>query len=106
MDKKIPHLDKILDFKRKLKRDIQIDKMLLFGSFARGDYGRWSDIDLLIVSRSFRTIKKVRRPVKLYDYWTYQYPVDFLCYTPEEFKKLSKRITIVREAVKEGIEIK
>ena len=105
MGKKIPHLKKVINFKKELGKDIKVDKMLLFGSFARGDYRRWSDIDLLIVSKDFRNIKKVKRPVKLYDYWTYKYPVDFLCYTPEEFKRLSKRITIVREAVKEGIVI-
>ena len=79
--------------------------MLLFGSFARGDHRKWSDIDILIVSKDFKYIRKVKRPVKLYDYWTYKHPIDFLCYTPEEFKRLSKRVTIVREAIKEGIEI-
>jgi hypothetical protein len=34
------------------------------------------------------------------------YPVDFLCYTPEEFRKLSKQISLVKQAIKEGIEIK
>jgi len=105
MGKKIPYLKKIISFKKKLEKKIDITKMLLFGSLARGDYRRWSDIDLLIVSKDFRNIKKVRRPVKLYDYWTYKYPVDFLCYTPEEFNKLKEQISIVREAVKEGIEI-
>lgn len=105
MGKKNPHLSKILNFKRKLGSSIHIDKMLLFGSFARGDYKKWSDIDLLIVSNDFKNTMKVRRPVKLYDYWTYKYPVDFLCYTPKEFNRLKKQITIVREAVREGIEI-
>ena len=41
----------------------------------------------------------------MYDYWSLKYPVDFLCYTPEEFNKLKKQITIVREAVENGIEI-
>ena len=50
-------------------------------------------------------VKKVRRAVALYDYWTYKYPVDFLCYTPEEFDKLKGRVGIVSQAVKEGIEI-
>ena len=31
--------------------------------------------------------------------------MDILCYTPEEFEKLKKRIGIVQEAVKEGIEV-
>jgi hypothetical protein len=31
--------------------------------------------------------------------------VDFICYTPEEFEKLKKEVSIVSEAFKEGIEI-
>jgi hypothetical protein len=31
--------------------------------------------------------------------------VDFICYTPEEFEKLKKEVSIVSEALKEGIEI-
>ena len=42
----------------------------------------------------------------MYDYWNLNYPVDFLCYTPKEFNKLKNQITIVREAVRDGIEIK
>ena len=33
----------------------------------------------------------------------FDYDVDFLCYTSREFDKLSKMITIVREAVRKGI---
>jgi len=42
----------------------------------------------------------------MYDYWNLNYPVDFLCYSPEEFNKLKKQITIVRGAVENGIEIR
>lgn len=105
MDRKIPHISKIKTFKKRLQRDFKLGRFILFGSFARGDYKRWSDIDLLIVSKDFKNFRKVQRAAKLYDYWTYKYPVDFLCYTPEEFNKLKKQITIVREAVKEGIAI-
>jgi hypothetical protein len=41
----------------------------------------------------------------MYDFWDLNYPVDFLCYTPEEFNKLKKEVSIVSEALKEGIEI-
>lgn len=105
LDRKIPHMSKIENFKKKMQKDFKISKLMLFGSFARGDYKKWSDVDLLIVSKDFKKFKKVQRAAKLYDYWTYKYPVDFLCYTPEEFNKLKKQITIVREAVKEGIVI-
>ena len=33
------------------------------------------------------------------------YAVDFLCYTPEEFRQLSRRVTLVREAIQEGVVI-
>ena len=38
-------------------------------------------------------------------FWYYDYPVDFLYYVSKEFNELKKQITIVREAIKEGIEI-
>jgi len=31
--------------------------------------------------------------------------VDFLCYTPEEFKKFKRQVTLVSEAVRKGKEI-
>ena len=48
----------------------------------------------------------LERGEKMYDYWTLDIPVDFLCYTPEEFNKLKKRISIVKEAVSNGIAIR
>jgi hypothetical protein len=37
--------------------------------------------------------------------WTMDYPVDFLCYTPEEFEEKRSEISIVRHAINEGIAI-
>lgn len=99
------HLRELKQFKERLSRDLPIEKMYLFGSRAYGKPHRWSDFDLLVVSSKFRGKKFRYRPLGFWRYWTIDYPVDFLCYTPEEFNKLKKQITIVREAVKEGIEI-
>ena len=73
---------------------------------ATGKTHKWSDVDLVVVSKKFRRKGIMDRASNLYIEWNLDYPVDFLCYTPEEFDKLNKQITIVREAVKEGIEIK
>ena len=100
------YLTYLTKFKRNLSRYIFIDKMLFFGSRVNGKPRRWSDFDLIIVSNEFKGKKSFERPVGFHDCWTIDYPVDFLCYTPEEFKKLSKQVTIVSEAVKHGIEIK
>ena len=99
------HIDYLKEFKKKLSNNIPIDKMILFGSRAFGKPSRWSDFDLIIISKKFRKLDSLQRSLGFYDYWTIDYPVDFLCYTPKEFNKLRKQITIVREAAKGGIEI-
>ena len=105
MDRKKFIIDKLRIFKSELNRKVPVEKMFFFGSRVGGKPHRYSDIDLIIVSRKFSGKRFRYRPIGFYDYWNLDYPVDFLCYTPEEFKRLSKQITIVREAVKEGIEI-
>ncbi len=92
-------------YKEKVEKDIPIKRMLLFGSHAEGAPNRDSDVDLIVVSPSFRKMNFFKRGAKMYGYWDLRRPVDFLCYTPEDFEKLRKEITIVRDAEKEGVEI-
>ena len=99
------HLEYLKNFKKQLSKEIPIQKMYLFGSRAWGKPHRWSDFDLLIVSKKFRNKVSFERSVGFHKYWSIDYPVDFLCYTPEEFNKLKRQITIVREAVRKGIEV-
>ncbi|MFZ3385494.1 MAG: nucleotidyltransferase domain-containing protein [Candidatus Methanoperedens sp.] len=82
-----------------------IEKAILFGSFARGEAREDSDIDLILVSREFEGKSALKRPVRFYIDWNLGYPVDFLCYTPKEFNNLRKQVSIVSQALKEGIEI-
>jgi len=93
------------EFKYTLSKDVPIERIIFFGSRAKGKFHPDSDIDLVIVSSKFRRLNFFERGAKMYDYWDINYPVDFLCYTPEEFNKLKKQITILREAVEHGIEI-
>ena len=107
MDKKkyLNILNELKKFRINLSKEIPIEKIILFGSYASGSVSKNSDIDLIIVSKYFRKKRFRYRALGFYKYWNLDYPVDFLCYTPEEFNKLSKRITIVREATKNGIKI-
>lgn len=79
--------------------------MILFGSRARGRARHDSDVDLLLVGERFRRKGAIGRAYPLYLEWELDYSVNFLCYTPEEFRKLSKRPSIVRVALEEGIPI-
>lgn len=91
--------------KKSISADFHVDRMIFFGSRASGKPHKWSDIDLIIVSPKFKNLDFIERGAKMYDYWTLDYPVDFICYTPEEFRKRSSKISIVSQAIKTGIEI-
>ena len=106
MDKKKPLVEKLKKFKKDLSKKIDVNEIVLFGSRANGKHHRDSDVDLIIVSKDFKGEKFRNRAIGFYDYWEIDLPVDFLCYTPEEFNKLKKQITIVREAVRHGVVIK
>ena len=101
MDKKelIKYLEK---FKKKIKNKYKIDKLILFGSRANGKVRKESDVDLIIVGK-FKEKNNLHRAPRFYIEWDIDLPVDFLCYTPTEFNSLSKRITIIKEALKKGI---
>ena len=98
-------IKKLGKFKSIVKEKYGIEKIIFFGSRATGDYTKDSDVDLILISSKFRGKSFLSRPRGLHFYWNLPYPVDFICYTPEEFQKLSKRITIVKQALEEGVEI-
>lgn len=98
-------IEELKMFKKELSRSFPVEKVILFGSMARGDTGKDSDVDLVIVSPKFSGMGFFKRGAAMYDHWSIRMPVDFLCYTPEEFRRLSKGATIVKEAEEHGIEI-
>jgi HEPN domain-containing protein/predicted nucleotidyltransferase len=101
-----PVLDGLKAFRKALREKMQVDRIIFFGSRASGAPHRDSDIDLVIVSRDFEGKPRRERALGFHEMWNLEYPVDFLCYTPQEYEDLRNRVTIVREAVRTGIEIK
>ena len=97
-------IKKLKEFRKKIEKEYNLKNMILFGSRAKNKHKKDSDVDLIIVGE-FNGEKNLDRAPPLYIYWEIDLPVDFLCYTPQEFNKLKNQITIVRDAVKEGIEI-
>ena len=65
---------------------IRPQKIILFGSWARGERDAHSDIDLLIIHESDlprpQRYAQVRRL-----FWGMGIPIDILVYTPEEFER-------------------
>ncbi|MBC8521870.1 MAG: nucleotidyltransferase domain-containing protein [Methanomicrobia archaeon] len=92
-------------FKEKMCQKYDIKEMILFGSQVSGEADENSDVDLIVVGDEFKYKSPLKRPAALYLDWTMDYPVDFLCYTPEEFEEKRKEVSIVRQAIKEGVVI-
>ena len=90
------------DFQRK---NLSLDKVIMFGSHARGRQGPESDIDLIIVSRDFRD-KKLIEKVELASGLNWELvhqtkkPFDLLYYSDLEWRKGAS--LIIAEAKREG----
>jgi len=65
---------------------IHPQRIILFGSWARGERSSHSDIDLLIVQES--DIPRPQRYAQVRRlFWGMKLPMDILVYTPEEFAR-------------------
>jgi len=97
--------EKVKRFARKIRKAFDVQKIVLFGSRARGDWLHTSDYDFLIVSKDFEGLNFLNRPANVLNKTKEYFATDLLCYTPEEFARKKKQIGIVSQAVKEGINL-
>ena len=81
------------------------EHVIVFGSRARGDALRDSDLDVLVVSLAFREIRWLDRSPRVYGDCDIRFGVELLCYTPEEYRRKLDELGIVRTASEEGIEL-
>lgn len=95
----------IKQFLRQVNNHYRLERAILFGSRARGDYLKDSDYDVILVSRDFAGIPFTDRVSLMYKYWAREEPIEPLCYTPEELNEKASKIGIVRVALREGIEL-
>lgn len=79
--------------------ELGVQRIVLFGSLARGKPGLTSDLDLLIVWDT--PLDFVARTAELYRRLQPRVPADLLVYTPAEMEGMAHR-PFVRQALKEG----
>ena len=95
----------VSEFIKKVKKKLNPEKIILFGSRARDDYLEDSDYDFVIISAEFKGMHFHDRIVRVLRLMKKPFPLYVICLTPEEFKSSLNKITILREAVNEGITI-
>lgn len=97
------------EFKKEFDRLIEVisknytpDKIILFGSYARGDYHEGSDVDLVIIKDNVpdNFLRRLDEVIELFDG---NIPVEVLVYKNDEVKKMLKRGNdFIRTVLEEG----
>ena len=108
MDKHLSKTDRfsryqkeISDIVSKIKEFYKPERIILFGSWARGDYSEESDVDFLIVKRTKR--RPLWRSVDVRRIVGTDIPMDVVVYTPHEFEALQKNgSAFLKEVLEEG----
>ncbi len=78
------------------------ERVILFGSYARGNATEHSDIDLLVIAES--NLPRFKRSRKLYKLITpHPFSMDIIVYTPAEIEKGQKsKLSFVSTVMREG----
>ena len=93
-------LVKELDIIVKKIKQMGAEKIILFGSLAKGGITANSDIDLIVVKNTKERF--LDRLEALYKECAPPVAVDILCYTPEEFKDMCKWSSFIKRVIEEG----
>lgn len=88
-----------------LRKDkLPINKVILFGSFAKGNQHEWSDIDLCVVSPKFKDFFDTLQYLFSKREYTPGHHIEPMGFNLRDFN--SKDSALVQEIKKHGIEIK
>ncbi len=87
-------LDRFVDI---VSRELDPERIVLFGSFAHGEAHEWSDLDLVVVAetellfleRQKRVMHSVRPTVS----------IDFFVYTPSEWDYMTRTQPFMRDEI-------
>lgn len=105
--KKIPKKleKKIHEYIDILKKDkLPINKVILFGSFAKGTEHKWSDVDLCVISPKFKNPMKAMNYLWQKTVFDMKYTIEPIGFNPDDFK--DKYSSLINEIKTNGIEIK
>lgn len=94
--------EKVRDLARDIRSRRRVSAVILYGSFARGDFHEASDVDLIVVG-DFRE-RHHKRAAAILDLT--DLPIEPLCYTEEEFAELVRSGNpFILQALAEGIRV-
>lgn len=92
----------IQDIVNRIAKNYNPDKIILFGSYARGNYNDNSDLDFILVKET--NTPKHKRGIEVRRlFYGLPIPMDFKIYTSTEFNnELSNRYSFLNSAIQDG----
>jgi predicted nucleotidyltransferase len=105
MEKEGPLVERICDYVSRVDAELGVEKAFIFGSTAKGNRLKESDVDLIIVSKAFKRISQPRRLYLLQKLWGYREALNALAFTPAEFAKASEERLMMKEILSYAIEL-
>jgi predicted nucleotidyltransferase len=94
-------MNQIEEFGRRVGQEFGAEKVILFGSYARGNANPDSDVDILVIGsfegRSVDTSVKIRMKLRP------EFPMDLLVRTPEKVReRIEMGDSFLREILEQG----
>jgi predicted nucleotidyltransferase len=93
-------------FLKRLKRELGVVEVYVFGSRAYGNPLLESDLDMIVVSEEFGKRSFIENMELLSRMWDGSFTLEMFPYTPEQLRKYAERKTVVSEALRKGIRIR
>ena len=98
MDIKIPFLDQIVNI---IISVVDPDKIILFGSYARGDYRKNSDIDILILKRGLKNEREITNNLYMNFFNNkIHMPIDLIAMDYDNYNNLNNDIGYIYKKIK------
>jgi len=87
---------------RRIGEQINAKAVILFGSYARNQPGKHSDVDLLVIAET--NLPRHKRSSQLHlMFKPYPFPMDILVYTPQEVEKEREfELSFISTVLQEG----
>lgn len=89
----------------KIIKEFKPEKVIVFGSRAKGTAREDSDIDIIIVSNYFANIRFLKRMALVMRKIPFPKHVDYICYTLEEYNKIINESSLLMDAAESSIEL-
>lgn len=93
--------EKLKEITDKIVKDYDPEKIILFGSYAWGEPGPDSDVDLFIVKDTSGSTREIARDIDG-AIFPRPFPLDIIVYTPEQVNNSLQRDFFIRNIVNKG----